>query len=692
MKTKQTISVDIDSNNILHLCKTVWKATRLMTNIEITISPSGHGFHVVGKNNSRFKPLEVRAFLDDDSVSGNTPLFWKENGLLQYTPIKKLHESFGKNNKIEVLGLQNNKPTSISKEIIPLKQAKVKWYPVKQSWKKKKRTLHHLSIGGNKIKVTSDHSLLADKHDNGLVRPQTTHDIIKDEAYVPIIKKPIKAYNKKNLEEFIHTLFLEQAVHSISKKKRAKFFLKTLIEQEETTTRNIYKLYRQKTGFSNKKRISKTTILNLSKKNLLNYQHGNIKLNQETVLAWKKQIKKDLPDIFLLLGLWLADGCTDRRFIKISTGGNPHIIKEVERIARNVLGVQPYHSKHRIGDLTFSNSVLVNIMKKTGFTGKSRTKKIPRFVFTLPNPLIKSLLRGYFSGDGCLAISKGYQVVSATSTSKELIEGIRILLLKLGIHSRIHKAHSNTGFGGEWDGYTLSIYPDTPLFLKKIGFIKKYNHKTFFVRTHTKTKNHLQFKAKELQQTKSEIVYDLEIEETNEKFQTRTFIANGILCHNSVRLRYSLKRNALGGKEDVIFDWKEGGGYSKDITHLFNLKKIHKMNLNEVIEMSKKLQPLIEKAGLKDQFACWWELPEKQLELAKQVFQDIRQVDKSFNWTIYGNFMTNKRTKFIAAVYASNEDQAHKRGTWLKYKIPKKYDETIIPYNYNVVKVEKPPR
>jgi len=63
-------TIDIDSNNISRLLKTIWKAVRMGVKIEkIAISPSGKGFHVVVSSpniKTDMDNIVVRALLDDD--------------------------------------------------------------------------------------------------------------------------------------------------------------------------------------------------------------------------------------------------------------------------------------------------------------------------------------------------------------------------------------------------------------------------------------------------------------------------------------------------------------------------------------------------------------------------------------------------------------------------------------------------
>lgn len=63
------VSADLDSSNVFNLTRNIWRASRLLDNINVHISPSGKGFHIKGKNKSEYSDLEVKCFLDSDPVA-----------------------------------------------------------------------------------------------------------------------------------------------------------------------------------------------------------------------------------------------------------------------------------------------------------------------------------------------------------------------------------------------------------------------------------------------------------------------------------------------------------------------------------------------------------------------------------------------------------------------------------------------
>ena len=79
------------------------------------------------------------------------------------------------------------------------------------------------------------------------------------------------------------------------------------------------------------------------------------------------------------------------------------------------------------------NSLLLFELLKTICGTNSRNKKIPYFAFSAEKDFVKGLLQAYFDGNGNVTLDrKGIRV---SSESKELIDGIAILLNRFGIFS-----------------------------------------------------------------------------------------------------------------------------------------------------------------------------------------------------------------------------------------------------------------
>jgi len=109
--------------------------------------------------------------------------------------------------------------------------------------------------------------------------------------------------------------------------------------------------------------------------------------------------------------------------------------------------------------LNIRSKVLADFVRKTCGEGSSG-KKVPDFAYSADETFIGSLLRAYFDGDG--NVSVGRRVIRASSRSKELIDGLALLLAEMGIFV------TKKSNGRE---HSISIsYKYAKTFKEKIGF------------------------------------------------------------------------------------------------------------------------------------------------------------------------------------------------------------------------------
>lgn len=117
---------------------------------------------------------------------------------------------------------------------------------------------------------------------------------------------------------------------------------------------------------------------------------------------------------------------TDENFLSAARGfGNNAGIAFSERDCKGEYG--PSHS------IDFKNKELAKLIQKECGTG-SYNKKVPEFAYSGSDAFIGALLRGYFEGDGNINFER--EVIRAHSRSKQLIDGISLLLNRLGIFAR----------------------------------------------------------------------------------------------------------------------------------------------------------------------------------------------------------------------------------------------------------------
>lgn len=461
-------TLEAKKQKALELIKTYPVGAPFDQNIEIRTSPSGEGYHLIGWSTRGLFERELhllRKIAGDDSISEDSMLYWKENGKLRYTTIKKLYFSHLAGKKIEVLSAKikekncNNRNLRC-KSTTPYMYAD--WTEITDCWSRGKKKVYLVELNnGKKIKITENHSLIGFPVSRGVTN-----------ALQPIALK-------------------------------------------ELTTRAVI-------------------------------------ANQISPII--EHDSSNLPsEYYTLYGLWLADGCYDSgRKVKISTGGDKDILFWLSAFTKKFYNQEIYVSKSRRGDITIGKKSLLEQMKKDGLQGDSYTKRVPEFMFVEKNENIALFLKGYFSGDGCLSLNHKCPMASSTSVSEKLTEGISTLCNKLGVETNIYSYRDKSGFSKkEINQYILHIFgqQSVDLFMKTVGFIKQYPLEKTTVKKIKRTVHEFTpRKIRKITEFGEEEVYDIEVK------PTETFIAQGILCHNSMRIY--LDEYGGGRMQEVLFTEK----------------------------------------------------------------------------------------------------------------------------------------
>lgn len=145
------------------------------------------------------------------------------------------------------------------------------------------------------------------------------------------------------------------------------------------------------------------------------------------------KIDEITEDMAYFFGLYIAEGCAmsniERNYVIITCGDD--ISSAFDRI-----GVK-YECRDGIHYRTDSKA-LCQLLKYVGFdlTRHAKQKIIPDRLMRMSKKCVAAMLRGMFDGDGCS--EKKRKRISYTSTSKRLIDQVRILLANFGILSNVY--------------------------------------------------------------------------------------------------------------------------------------------------------------------------------------------------------------------------------------------------------------
>ena len=156
--------------------------------------------------------------------------------------------------------------------------------------------------------------------------------------------------------------------------------------------------------------------------------------------VYAKLSKYSIPSKLLIdksaanvIGLWLADGCYAKNSIILSTDDAESRLK-INEFAQT-LGLEPKAHSDGIS-LMLNSQVLKKLFEgPLELRGNAYTKRFPEWIFDLPDELMVEVLRGYFSGDGCVKKNEA----SISSASLGLLHDVQTALLRFGILLRIPK-------------------------------------------------------------------------------------------------------------------------------------------------------------------------------------------------------------------------------------------------------------
>jgi len=155
----------------------------------------------------------------------------------------------------------------------------------------------------------------------------------------------------------------------------------------------------------------------------------------------------------LLLGCLVGDGLWGYENRTELTVSDPEFIEQARALFTELLGGYTTAwdlRREHTGQIKFSGKCLRRFLHDIGFRMDLTrdTKCVPWSILRSPSSVVRSFLRGLFETDG--GVEKGGQVVSFSTASQQLAREVQLLLLNLGIISRVRP---------KWDkGYQRDYY------------------------------------------------------------------------------------------------------------------------------------------------------------------------------------------------------------------------------------------
>lgn len=202
--------------------------------------------------------------------------------------------------------------------------------------------------------------------------------------------------------------------------------------------------------------------LNLDQAEKLKVWVNTLSQKSKSHLRIRKLPNVMTEDLAYLFGLLIGDGCLTRTESIIFSNIDTDILESYFRIMKQYFDVVP--QKRGKYDYIVYDKYLRKYLEMCELSiWDSHFKQIPECILVAPKDIQVSFISGLFDTDG--SVEK--KVLSYCSVSEKLIKQLQIMLLQLGIISRVRYKTSKNGFSH----YILRISgKDIEFFNNKIGF------------------------------------------------------------------------------------------------------------------------------------------------------------------------------------------------------------------------------
>ncbi|MDO8480928.1 MAG: AAA family ATPase [Nanoarchaeota archaeon] len=181
--------------------------------------------------------------------------------------------------------------------------------------------------------------------------------------------------------------------------------------------------------------------------------------------------RKTSPDLLEYVGLLVAEGNISKEGDAITFCNlDPALKARYKELLKNLFGIAEV-KEYKDGRVVIYSKTLSAFLEQFGLFAGKKQLNVPGYFYTIPKEEIAAFIRGYFDGDGTVALAQmegySYPTPKLYSKSKEFLQQLQsLMMLKLGISAKLQRHPTPKG---EMQALVVRGYEGRMQFWKQVG-------------------------------------------------------------------------------------------------------------------------------------------------------------------------------------------------------------------------------